>query len=170
MLCTQETWKYLRQVCSNIHIVHIVVYRNYLEAIHVILWCITECFSTLIYHFLQITVKWCTGHLSAPNCWCKFNYCKKKVSDLFASLVAPLVGQLCNFRVNLCVHEPEVCTLLKYGLWPATPDKPQTAFSQTTMEANISTHWLTCIMVYWGNKSLISQHWKKNVIILNLHE
>ncbi|XP_030597438.1 uncharacterized protein LOC115788522 isoform X2 [Archocentrus centrarchus] len=43
-------------------------------------------------------------------------------------------GQLCNSRVAFCLCEPEACTLLKYGLWPATPDKPQTAFSVALLE------------------------------------
>ena len=30
--------------------------------------------------------------------------------------------------------EPEAGALLKCGLWPATPDKPQTAFSITVLE------------------------------------
>ncbi|XP_059381443.1 uncharacterized protein LOC132116593 [Carassius carassius] len=35
-------------------------------------------------------------------------------------------GRLCTVTVNMCACEPETCSLLRYGLWPATADKPQT--------------------------------------------
>ncbi|KAF1384426.1 hypothetical protein PFLUV_G00120070 [Perca fluviatilis] len=43
-------------------------------------------------------------------------------------------GQLCTVTVNMCACEPEACTLRRYGLWPATADKPQTAFSIPLLE------------------------------------
>ncbi|XP_049331675.1 uncharacterized protein LOC111195712 isoform X3 [Astyanax mexicanus] len=43
-------------------------------------------------------------------------------------------GRLCNICVNLCNCEPEVCTLVRYGLWPASAEKPQTAFSISLLE------------------------------------
>ncbi|XDV26641.1 hypothetical protein PO909_030295 [Leuciscus waleckii] len=43
-------------------------------------------------------------------------------------------GRLCTVTVNMCACEPETCTLLRYGLWPATAEKPQTAFSIPLLE------------------------------------
>lgn len=45
-----------------------------------------------------------------------------------------LAGQLCAVTVSMCACEPEACTLLRYGIWPATADKPQTAFSIPLLE------------------------------------
>ncbi|CAM4705171.1 unnamed protein product [Leuciscus chuanchicus] len=50
-------------------------------------------------------------------------------------------GRLCTATVNMCACEPETCTLLRYGLWPATADKPQTAFSIPLLELLCVCHW-----------------------------
>lgn len=43
-------------------------------------------------------------------------------------------GRLCTIPIDMCECEPEACTLLRYGLWPATAEKPQTAFSIPLLE------------------------------------
>jgi len=43
-------------------------------------------------------------------------------------------GRLCTIPIDMCECEPEACTLLRYGLWPATAEKPQTAFSISLLE------------------------------------
>ncbi|XP_026135780.1 uncharacterized protein LOC113113634 isoform X2 [Carassius auratus] len=48
-------------------------------------------------------------------------------------------GRLCTVTVNMCACEPETCTLLRYGLRPATATSPrQTAFSIPLLELSVS--------------------------------
>ncbi|CAM4708570.1 unnamed protein product [Leuciscus chuanchicus] len=42
--------------------------------------------------------------------------------------------RLCTIPIDMCECEPEACTLLRYGLWPATAGKPQTTFSIPLLE------------------------------------
>ena len=56
---------------------------------------------------------------------------------LFYSLY--LARRLCTVTVNMCACEPETCTLLRYGLRPATATSPrQTAFSIPLLELSVS--------------------------------
>ncbi|XP_028983462.1 uncharacterized protein LOC114842115 [Betta splendens] len=73
-------------------------------------------------------------------------------------------GQLCSFSVTLCTCEPETCTLLRYGIWPATPERPQTAFSiallelfhYLSMECQVSVEGF-CNMLRWKNNLSLSE-------------
>ncbi|XP_066294857.1 uncharacterized protein [Branchiostoma lanceolatum] len=48
-------------------------------------------------------------------------------------------GRVCYWRIFVCEHEADACTLLRFGLWAATADRPQTAFSTELLE------WLTAL-------------------------
>ncbi|XP_035699509.1 uncharacterized protein LOC118432096 isoform X2 [Branchiostoma floridae] len=48
-------------------------------------------------------------------------------------------GRHSFWRVYVCSHEEEACTLLRFGLWAASADRPQTAFSTSLLE------WLTAL-------------------------
>ncbi|KAI8515552.1 hypothetical protein Bbelb_063650, partial [Branchiostoma belcheri] len=48
-------------------------------------------------------------------------------------------GRVCYWRIFVCDHEADACTLLRFGLWAATADRPETAFSTDLLE------WLTAL-------------------------
>lgn len=87
---------------------------------------------------------------------------QKLLYKIFASSFA--LGQLCSFRVSLCSCEPETCTLLRYELWPATPERPQMAFSIALLEL---FHYLSlecqvsverfCNMLRWKNNLSLAE-------------
>ena len=86
---------------------------------------IVPLFSKL---FLQNVFQKLTTYLKLFD---TINWPKRKISFCFSF---PLIGHLCKFTVSFCECESEPSTLLKYGLWPATPSEPQTAFSISLLE------------------------------------
>ncbi|XP_028449680.1 uncharacterized protein LOC114565687 isoform X1 [Perca flavescens] len=75
-------------------------------------------------------------------------------------------GQLCTVTVNMCVCEPEACTLLRYGLWPATADKPQTAFSIPLLELFVCLS-LECQVSVEGFCNTL--RWKNNLTLAEVN-
>ncbi|XP_025111668.1 uncharacterized protein LOC112574669 [Pomacea canaliculata] len=58
---------------------------------------------------------------------CDTTYCRKIT-------VFDALGRPHTVAANFCSCESEAATLLRHGLWPATPSKPQTAFNIELME------------------------------------
>ncbi|GAA6086757.1 uncharacterized protein LOC120488660 isoform X2 [Tachysurus ichikawai] len=75
-------------------------------------------------------------------------------------------GRLCTVTVNMCAFEPETCTLLRYGLWPATADKPQTAFSIPLLELFVCLS-LECQVSVKGFCNTLS--WKNNLTLAEVN-
>ncbi|KAG1930605.1 uncharacterized protein LOC120488660 isoform X1 [Pimephales promelas] len=75
-------------------------------------------------------------------------------------------GRLCTVTVNMCACEPETCTLLRYGLWPATADKPQTAFSITLLELFVCLS-LECQVSVEGFCN--TMRWKNNLTLAEVN-
>ncbi len=73
-----------------------------------------------------------------------------------------LAGRLCTVTVAMCVCELETCTLLRYGLWPATADKPQTAFSIPLLELFVCLS-LECQVSVEGFCNTL--RWKNNLTL-----
>ncbi|XP_056604136.1 uncharacterized protein LOC130420674 [Triplophysa dalaica] len=71
-------------------------------------------------------------------------------------------GRLCTVTVNMCACEPETCTLLRYGLWPATADKHQTAFSIPLLELFVCLS-LECQVSVEGFCNTL--RWKNNLTL-----
>ncbi|CAM4645933.1 unnamed protein product [Leuciscus chuanchicus] len=71
-------------------------------------------------------------------------------------------GRLCSGTVNMCACEPETCTLLRCGLWPATADKPQTAFSIPLLELFVCLS-LECQVSVEGFCNTL--RWKNNLTL-----
>ncbi|KAK2821370.1 hypothetical protein Q7C36_020713 [Tachysurus vachellii] len=71
-------------------------------------------------------------------------------------------GRLCTVTVDMCACEPETCTLLRYGLWPATADKPQTAFSIPLLELFVCLS-LECQVSVEGFCNTL--RWKNNLTL-----
>lgn len=84
---------------------------------------------------------------------------------LFSSFY--LAGRLCTVTVNMCACEPETCTLLRYGLWPATPDKPQTAFSIPLLELFVCLS-LECQVSVEGFCNTL--RWKNNLTLAEVSQ
>lgn len=78
-----------------------------------------------------------------------------------------LAGRLCTVTVNMCACEPETCTLLRYGLWPATADKPQTAFSIPLLELFVCLS-LECQVSVEGFCNTL--RWKNNLTLAELSQ
>lgn len=78
-----------------------------------------------------------------------------------------LAGQLCTVTVNMCACEPETCTLLRYGLWPATADKPQTAFSIPLLELFVCLS-LECQVSVEGFCNTL--RWKNNLTLAEVSQ
>ncbi|XP_039669344.1 uncharacterized protein LOC120566769 isoform X1 [Perca fluviatilis] len=76
-------------------------------------------------------------------------------------------GQLCTVTVNMCACEPEACTLLRYGLWPATADKPQTAFSIPLLELFVCLS-LECQVSVEGFCNTL--RWKNNLTLAEVND
>ncbi|XP_039662704.1 uncharacterized protein LOC120562852 [Perca fluviatilis] len=76
-------------------------------------------------------------------------------------------GQLCTVTVNMCACEPEACTLLRYGLWPATADKPQTAFSIPLLELFVCLS-LECQVSVEGFCNTL--RWKNNLTLAEVSQ
>ncbi|GAA6095452.1 uncharacterized protein LOC123985223, partial [Tachysurus ichikawai] len=72
--------------------------------------------------------------------------------------------QLCTVTVNMC--EPETCTLLRYGLCPATADKPQTAFSIPLLELFVCLS-LECHVSAEGFCNTL--RWKNNLTLAEVN-
>ncbi|XP_056095222.1 uncharacterized protein LOC130073689 [Rhinichthys klamathensis goyatoka] len=75
-------------------------------------------------------------------------------------------GRLCTVTVNMCACEPETCTLLRYGLWPATADKPQTAFSIPLLELFVCLS-LECQVSVEGFCNTL--RWKNNLTLAEVN-
>ncbi|XP_048035513.1 uncharacterized protein LOC125261015 isoform X2 [Megalobrama amblycephala] len=75
-------------------------------------------------------------------------------------------GRLCTVTVNMCACEPETCTLLRYGLWPASADKPQTAFSIPLLELFVCLS-LECQVSVEGFCNTL--RWKNNLTLAEVN-
>ncbi|XP_060714607.1 uncharacterized protein LOC132838346 [Tachysurus vachellii] len=75
-------------------------------------------------------------------------------------------GRLCTVTVDMCACEPETCTLLRYGLWPATADKPQTAFSIPLLELFVCLS-LECQVSVEGFCNTL--RWKNNLTLAEVN-
>ncbi|XP_038568490.1 uncharacterized protein LOC119898352 [Micropterus salmoides] len=75
-------------------------------------------------------------------------------------------GRLCTVTVNMCACEPETCTLLRYGLWPATADKPHTAFSIPLLELFVCLS-LECQVSVEGFCNTL--RWKNNLTLAEVN-
>ncbi|XP_059353826.1 uncharacterized protein LOC132123107 [Carassius carassius] len=75
-------------------------------------------------------------------------------------------GRLCTVTVNMCACEPETCTLLRYGLWPATAEKPQTAFSIPLLELFVCLS-LECQVSVEGFCNTL--RWKNNLTLAEVN-
>ncbi|XP_073702528.1 uncharacterized protein [Garra rufa] len=75
-------------------------------------------------------------------------------------------GRLCTVTVSMCACEPETCTLLRYGLWPATADKPQTAFSIPLLELFVCLS-LECQVSVEGFCNTL--RWKNNLTLAEVN-
>ncbi|XP_047671797.1 uncharacterized protein LOC113660582 isoform X4 [Tachysurus fulvidraco] len=75
-------------------------------------------------------------------------------------------GRLCTVTVKMCACEPETCTLLRYGLWPATADKPQTAFSISLLELFVCLS-LECQVSVEGFCNTL--RWKNNLTLAEVN-
>ncbi|XDV22763.1 hypothetical protein PO909_027590 [Leuciscus waleckii] len=75
-------------------------------------------------------------------------------------------GRLCTVTVNMCACEPETCTLLRYGLWPATVEKPQTAFSIPLLELFVCLS-LECQVSVEGFCNTL--RWKNNLTLAEVN-
>ncbi|XP_056604183.1 uncharacterized protein LOC130420707 [Triplophysa dalaica] len=75
-------------------------------------------------------------------------------------------GRLCTVTVNMCACEPETCTLLRYGLWPATADKHQTAFSIPLLELFVCLS-LECPVSVEGFCNTL--RWKNNLTLAEVN-
>ncbi|XP_056604140.1 uncharacterized protein LOC130420676 isoform X2 [Triplophysa dalaica] len=71
-------------------------------------------------------------------------------------------GRLCTVTVNMCTCETETCTLLRYGLWLATADKHQTAFSIPLLELFVCLS-LECQVSVEGFCNTL--RWKNNLTL-----
>ncbi|KAK2831180.1 hypothetical protein Q7C36_016266 [Tachysurus vachellii] len=76
-------------------------------------------------------------------------------------------GRLCTVTVDMCACEPETCTLLRYGLWPATADKPQTAFSIPLLELFVCLS-LECQVSVEGFCNTL--RWKNNLTLAEVSQ
>ncbi|KAJ8351549.1 hypothetical protein SKAU_G00230250 [Synaphobranchus kaupii] len=73
-------------------------------------------------------------------------------------------GRLRYLEVMFCECESEPCTLVRHGLWPATAEKPQTAYSITllelllslSMECQVSVEGF-CNAMRWKNSLYLSE-------------
>ncbi|KAK9960457.1 hypothetical protein ABG768_008312 [Culter alburnus] len=70
-------------------------------------------------------------------------------------------GRLCTVTVNMCA-----CTLLRYGLWPASADKPQTAFSIPLLELFVCLS-LECQVSVEGFCNTL--RWKNNLTLAEVN-
>ncbi|XP_023192885.1 uncharacterized protein LOC111609322 isoform X1 [Xiphophorus maculatus] len=75
-------------------------------------------------------------------------------------------GHLINCTVCFCKCEPEVCTLLKYGLWPASLEKPQAAFSMALLELFVHLS-LECQVSVEGFINTL--RWKNNLTVMEVN-
>ncbi|KAK2869371.1 hypothetical protein Q7C36_001242 [Tachysurus vachellii] len=66
----------------------------------------------------------------------------------------------------MCACGPETCTLLRYGLWPATADKPQTAFSIPLLELFVCLS-LECQVSVEGFCNTL--RWKNNLTLAEVN-
>lgn len=92
-------------------------------------------------------------------------------ADMVVSIVVLgyvyLAGRLCTVTVNMCACEPETCTLLRYGLWPATADEPQTAFSIPLLELLVCLS-LECQVSVEGFCNTL--RWKNNLTLAEVSQ
>ncbi|CAM4721750.1 unnamed protein product [Leuciscus chuanchicus] len=75
-------------------------------------------------------------------------------------------GRLCTIPIDMCECEPEACTLLRYGLWPATAEKPQTAFSIPLLELFVCLS-LECQVSFEGFCNTL--RWRNNLTLTEVN-
>ena len=91
------------------------------------------------------------------NHTCLGEYVKKMVCidqngrELFPSIIVLITKNNIGFQhlvnTSFCSCEPEAVTLVRYGLWPATPTNPCLAFHQGLliwMQALLLEGWISC--------------------------